>query len=395
MMEIQIEEMEDHKKNGSYKWQQPEGMNDCIGMGTADLDFHCPSCVKEACLQVAEENTYNYRAKPEEYFQTVIGWYKRKYNCRIEKEWLFNVPSTIGAIRVALGAMTEPGDAVLVQTPDFAPLTWAIEGADCKRLENPLRYNDGKYEIDYEDFEQKIIQYHPSVFLLVNPHNPMGKVFTREELERMVEICDRHQVKIISDEVHSLITYEEHYHLPILAVSEKARKLSVQIVSMSKGFNLMSLPHAIVCIADEKLRNQYEKQVIPYSFHYATNSFSIAAVTSVMSGQTDDWLREVTAYLKQNVQDTITGFAEALPQAKVIEPEGGYLIWIDLSAYERPGEGWSRFFLEKTHISLNDGAEFGASYDTFIRINIGLSRQVLGEALARIKNVARTIKTVS
>lgn len=383
-MNYYFDETLNHKENGSYKWEQPEGMDDCIGMGTADLDFFCPPCVKDACLSVALDNTYNYRAKPEQYYQTVIHWYKRMYDCEIKKEWLYNVPSTIGAIRIVLETLTKPGNKVLIQTPAFIPLVWAIEGVGCSKLENPLVYRDNQYIVDFEDFERKIKDNHPSVFLLVNPHNPMGKVFTHEELEKMVNICHKYGVRIISDEVHSLITFPGHKHIPILAVSKKAQDISVQIVSMSKGFNMMSLPHAIVIVADEELRKRYEKEVIPYSFHYAVNSFSITAVTAVLSGAADEWLCDVTEYLWDNILQVKNILERELPGVRVICPEGGYLVWIDLGCYTVPEGGWGKFILKRAHVSLNDGEEFGIEYKNFIRMNVGLRKTDLKEALRRI-----------
>lgn len=158
-----------------------------------------------------------------------------------------------------------------------------------------------RYEIDFEDFEQKIKQYHPTVFLLINPHNPTGRVFTQEELDRMVTICTANGVRIISDEVHFLVTFDGHRHIPILAVSEKARKISVQIFSFSKGFNIMSLPHGMVLIADEQMQKAWQEYLMPYNFHYASNSYSIAAVTAIAGGAGDQWLKDVTEYLKGNL----------------------------------------------------------------------------------------------
>ena len=373
----------DHRKNGSYRWEQPAGRDDVIGMGTADLDYCCPECVKEACLAIAQENTYNYRKKPDSYFQIVTDWYRRKYGLLAEKEWLSNVPSTIGAIRIALSALTRPGDAVIMQSPFFGPLPRAVESAGCRLVENPMIRQDGVYALDFADFEQKLRDEKPSIFLLVNPHNPTGRVFSPKELERLVALCEQYDVKIISDEVHGLIIYPGKKHIPVLAVSPAARRLSVQVMSMSKGFNLMSLPHAIVAVADPVLRAAWNDEVIPYSFGYATNPFSMAAAAKVMDGSADQWLSDLTDYLKENRDLAVSFLQNEVPGMRATVPEGSFLLWIDCSelGLENPAE----FLLEKAGVSVNDGAEFGNAYGQFIRMNFALTRQNLQTALDRIK----------
>ena len=378
----------DHRKNGSYRWDMPDMPDDVIGMGTADLDYECAPCVREALLPIAEENCYNYRQHPEEYYNAVIGWYQRNYHLDVEKEWLSNVPSTVGAVRMALGIYAKPGDAVIVQTPLFRPIHWAIEGADCRLVSNALKPVNGHYEIDFEDFEAKIKQFHPAVYLLVNPHNPTGRFFTRAELERLVGICWEHGVTIVSDEVHGLILYEDHKHIPILAVNKKAQGISVQIVSLSKGYNIMSLPHAIVTIADSEMQKAWMRQITAYSFGYAVNSFAIAAVTSIMKGGADQWMQELTQYLERNLQEILDFIKENRLPLIPYKPEGSFLLWIDC---RKAGIGTRRldaFFMEKAHIHLDDGeGNFGPDGEGFIRINYAVTNKMLKEALRRMKKV--------
>lgn len=319
----------DHRKNASYRWGMPDMPQDVIGMGTADLDYTCAPCIRKALVPIAEENCYNYRQHTQEYYDAVTGWYRRNYALEVKQEWLSNVPSTIGAVRMALGIFTKPGDAVIAQTPLFGPLRWAAEGAGVRLIENPMKAVNGHYELDLEDFEAKIRAHRPSVFLLVNPHNPTGRVYTQEELNRLVDICYANHVRVISDEVHCLILYEGRRHIPILAVSERAKEISIQIVSLSKGYNIMSLPHAIVTVAEPQMRQAWMKQIQAYSFGYAVNSFAIAAVTSIMKGEADEWMQEMTAYLRANLQETLDFIRDnRLPLTPYV-PEGGFLLWLD------------------------------------------------------------------
>ena len=318
----------DHRKNGSYRWEQPAGRKDVIGMGTADLDYCCPECIKKACLAVAQENVYNCRKLPDTYFQAVTGWYQRKYSLNLEPDWLSNIPSSIGAIRIALSALTCPGDTVIMQSPFFGPLAQAV-------------------------------------------------------LEKLVALCEKYNVKIISDEVHGLIIYPGKKHIPILCVSAAARARSVQVTSMSKGFNLMALPHAIIAIADPSLREAWHKTSDPFDFYYASNPFSVAAVTKVMDGSADQWLAGVTDYLQKNRDMAVSFLQREVPGMTVTVPEGSFLLWIDCSGLNlaHPAE----FLLEKARVSVNDGAAFGNAYGQFIRVNFALTRQKLQEALERIR----------
>ena len=386
-MKYDFDHTPDHRHNGSYRWNMADMPEDVIGMGTADLDYFCAPCIREALLPIAEENCFNYRQRPERYYDAVIGFYKRNYGLTVQKEWLSNVPSTIGAVRMALGIYAKPGDAVIVQTPLFNPISWAIESADLQEIDNPMKIVDGHYEIDFEDFEQKIKEHHPKLYLMVNPHNPTGRVFTEEEMRRLLNICYENGVLFLSDEVHALVIYEGARFIPLLALGEKAQEIGIQIVSFSKGFNIMSLPHAIVTIADPDLQVAWMRQIRGFSFGYATNSFSIAAVTAILEGQGDEWLKELTAYLYGNLQEILRFIKEEKLPFKCYVPEGSFLLWIDCREAGIGTRNLDRVFMEKTKIHLDDGVDnFGPEGEGFVRINFAVTRTVLKEALERIRS---------
>lgn len=389
-----FDETLDHRKNLSYRWVQPEGREDVLGMGTADMDFVCPDCVRRATQNIWEENTFNYRMKPEGYFQAILGWYERKYQLMMEKEWLSNVPGTIGAIRLLMGRFAGERKKIIMQSPYFGPLKTAVEGAGCELITNPMILKNGRYELDLADFEDKIRVHRPAVFLLVNPQNPTGRIFTREELKSLVDVCIRYQVLILSDEVHSLIVYEGKKHTPVLAVSEQAREISIQVVSMSKGFNLMSLPHAIVAIANPDIRRKWEEFLVPFSFGYASNSYCIAAVTAVMSKEAEEWLDNVTDYLQENRNLLISCLKEKQIPLVPLKPEAGYMLWIDCRNTGTDAEGLSDMFLKKAGISLNNGLEFGTEGRGFVRLNFAVTRENLKLALERIEMMYKKEKEI-
>ena len=279
--------------------------------------------------------------------------------------------------------------AIQLQTPYFSPLRDCIEGAGCRFLENPMLLEKGRYELDFADFEAKIKAFRPAVFLLVNPQNPTGRVFTREELERMVSICAENHVLILSDEVHFLITFDGKKHIPILSVSEQARKISFQVFSLSKGFNIMSLPHAMILISDPRLREQWLSFLKPFNFHYASNSFSIAAVTAVTSGGADRWLEECTACLQQNRDLFLRLVREKALSITPLPPEAGYLLWIDCRQSGILPEELDRVLLEEAGLGVNNGLGHGEAGRGFIRLNFGVTESNLRLAVERLEALFR------
>ncbi len=359
---------------------------DVIGMGTADLDYYCAPCIKEALVPIAEDNCYNYRQHTDRYYDAVTGWYKRNYGLELTAEMLTNVPSTIGAVRIAIGTFAKPGDAVISQTPLFGPVRSAVDGAGCRLIRNPMKVVGDHYEIDFEDFEAKVKEHKPKILVLVNPNNPTGFVYKKEELERLVDICAENGVLIVSDEVHSLILYGEAKHTPILAACEKAKDISIQIVSLSKGFNIMSMPHAIIAVADPELRAKWNKQIGAHSFGYAVNSFAIEAVTTIMEGKADEWKEELTEYLTKNLEDIFDFIRENDLPLIPFRPQAGFLIWIDCSKAGIGTRNLDKFFMEKAHILLDDGVDnFGPEGEGYVRVNYAVTNAVLHEALDRIK----------
>ncbi len=376
--------VQDHRYDGSIRWQQPGGRSDVIGMGTADLDYECAPCIKEALRSIWERNVYNYKVKPETYYEAVSHWFQKKYQLPVQREWMSNVPGTIAAVCIAIKKFSRREDYILMQTPYFDPLRQTIEGAGRKFLENPLILRNQRYEIDFDDFEKKVKTYHPAIFLLINPHNPTGRVFTKTELEKMVEICAANGVRIISDEVHFLVTYGDNKHIPILAVSDKAREISIQIFSFSKGFNMMSLPHGMVFIANAEMQTEWLDFLKPYNFHYASNPYAIAAATAAVGSEGEDWLQALTEYLQSNLRLFMSEVERRRLPLNPLPPEAGYLLWIDCGKTNIPPEELSRHFLDRAGIHLNNGLDHGTAGRGFVRMNFAVTKLCLETALNRL-----------
>lgn len=372
------------KDQGLIKWGLSEE-KDAICMGVADMDFQTAPCVTEALTRVAGEGRFAYHFKPEGYYQTVENWYERRYQWKIDRSWLLNTPGTWAAFRMCLMTYSRPGDYIIIQAPHFRPIIDTIELAGCRVLKNDMYLENEMYKINFEDFEEKIREYRPSIYFMVNPHNPSGRVFTQEELERLGDICRKYGVVVVSDEVHSIITYGTHFHIPAAAACPSMEENSVVLIAPSKGYNLMDLTYCMLVIRNEALRIRYEKTMQGFNYHFATNIFGVTGVQAAFSREADPWLDALTGYLGENLR-YLREFLEAeLPEIKMIEPEGGYFVWLDCRGLRKDAEQLRTWFERKAKVVLTWGEGFGHLGNGFERMNIACPKSTLEEALRRIK----------
>lgn len=381
-MDTIFDKHDSRREYGSIKWNQHGP--DVLALSNADMDFDSAPCIREALVQCAQRGWYGYTIKPDSYYASIMGWYRRKFDLDIPREWILHTPGVWPATRISFGTYAKPGDKILVQAPHFHPIITCIKDAGCVPVTNPMVLRDGRYELDLEDFERKILEERPAVYFMVNPHNPSTRVFTWEELTRMGEICARNHVVMISDEVHSNILYGESRHIPAVALPPEIRDNMVLITAPSKGYNVMGLTHCILLIPNETLRAKYEQSMHGYSLDFAVNSFSVAATEAAYSPEADQWLLDVNAYLKGNL-DFLTDYVEAhLPQIKVIRPESSFVIWMDFRALGLNPEELRDLLWNKAKVALALGEEYGVLGEGFERINIACSRKTLTCALERI-----------
>ena len=370
------------RAEGSIKWNQYGP--DVLALSNADMDFDSAPCIREALIRCAERGWYGYTIKPDSYYQSIIGWYKRRYDLEIPREWILHTPGIWPATRISFGTYAAPGDKILVQAPHFHPIISCIQDAKCVPLTNPMILRDGRYEIDFEDFERKVVEEHPAVYFMVNPHNPSARVFTWKELTRLGEICARNHVVMISDEVHSNVLYDGHRHIPAVALPPEIRDHLVLITAASKGYNIMGLTHCILLIPNPELREKYEQSMHGYSLDFAVNTFSVTATEAAFSEEADEWLREVNAYLQDNLRFMTDYIETHIPQIKVIKPESSFVVWLDFRALGLSPAELRELLLEKAKVSLAVGEDYGVLGEGFERINIACSRKTLTEALRRI-----------
>lgn len=371
----------------SLKWDQYND-SDILAMGVADMDFYAPEPVRQALIRCAEDGFFAYAGKTESYYQAIENWYQRKYGWEIKREWLTNVPGVWTGMRICIESFTEPGDALLVHSPHFHPIPSIVEGARRRLVFNPMVLKGDRYEVDFESMEKKIVDENVKAFIMINPQNPTGRVFTHEELTRMGEICQRHHVVIVSDEVHANILFDGCKHTSAGMVKEMEQLCAV-ITAPSKGYNLQGLTYCILVIPNAGMHEKFEVGRHGYDMNFATNVFSMAAIEAAY-GQCDEWLKECNTYIEDNLNYLMDYFKNYIPKIRPIRPEGAYMVWLDCRGLGKtPDE--LRELLLNAHVGLTYGDTFGPEGNGSERINIACDRSVLEEALKRIQKMADSL----
>ena len=383
-MKYNFDEVLSLKGSGSIKWDQWKD-EEILGLANADMDFKVADCIVEELIKTAQKGIFDYHYKPDIHYDTIINWYKRKFDWLIKKEWILTTPGIWVAAHISFEAYTRPGDRIIVQTPHFHPIQTIADRMGRYIVTNPMILNDGKYEIDFDDFEQKIVDTRPAVYFMVNLQNPTGRLFMKEEVEKLMEICCKHHVLVISDEVHANLPYQKRKHTPAPSVSKEAMNNAIILNSASKAYNVMDLTYCFMVIPDARLRKIMEETLEGYSLDFATNAFSVAATTAALSEKADQWIEEVTEYLEGNLNYLMTYFEENIPVIKPIRPEGSFLVWLDCRALNMTTEKLNEFFTQKAKVGLTVGAGYGPEGVGFMRLNFGCTRKILEEALQRIK----------
>ncbi len=373
----------------SIKWdafKKYKSQKDIIPLWVADMDFPAPEAVTDAIINRARHPIYGYSAPGKEYYDSIIKWNKKRHDFQIERDWIVYSPGVVPAINWLIQSFTEPGDKIIIQEPVYHPFRLGIEANGCIAIKNQLKFDGSKYVMDYEDFEASIDE-KTKLFILCSPHNPVGRVWTLEELKKIGEICLKHNLLVIADEIHGDLIYKGYKHIPFASISESFAKHSITLNAPSKTFNLAGLQCSNVIIPDEGLRNRF-KETLDRAHIQGPTPFGIVGVQAAYE-QGENWLEEVLSYVEANLDFMIRYFEENLPKAKVIRPEGTYLVWIDFTKLDLSREELNKLLLEKASVALNDGYMFGESGNKYQRINIACPRILLEEGLKRISEVLK------
>lgn len=374
----------------SLKWSVPENE---LPMWVADMDFLTAPEIILALQKRAAHGIFGYTIVPEQWYQAYLGWWSRRHGFHMEKEWLLFCTGVVPAISSIVRKLTMPGEHILVLTPVYNIFFNSILNNGRCVLESPLRYDGESYEVDFDDLERKLALPQTTMMILCNPHNPVGKVWSRETLERIGELCRNYNVMVISDEIHCDLTASGCNYIPFASVSENCRENSITCVAPTKAFNLAGLQTAAVIIPNETLRHKADRGINTDEIA-EPNAFAIeAAIAALTEGE--PWLTALLEYIESNKCFAEEFLERELPQLKAVSAQATYLLWIDCSKILANAAELSGFLREHTGLYLSAGNQYGGNGDNFLRMNIACSRQLLKEGLVRLKSGISAYKKTS
>ena len=359
------------------------GKNRIIPMWVADMDFISPRSVVDALTARAQHGIYGYTAPTQDFYQSVVRWMQRRHDWEIAPEWICITPGIVPALNMLVRAFVSPGDRVLIQPPVYRPFYRAIENNNAELALNPLVYEDGRYRMDIEDLEAKCRDPKVKMAILCNPHNPVGRVWTREELAQFGEICIDHGVLVVSDEIHGDLIYKGNIFTPFANANDSFSQNSIICTSPSKTFNLAGLQTSCVVIPNEDLRSSFNK-VLQSNGLSGISAFGVVAVQAAYD-HGEEWLVQLLEYIEDNLKYLEQYIAEHIPQLTVVRPEGTYLVWLDCHRLRLGKWELKQFMLEEAKVYFEEGFIFGPEGEGFERINIACPRAILVEALDRIR----------
>lgn len=367
----------------SYKWDSASD-DSLLPMWVADMDFRTAPPVVEALARRVQQGIFGYTKVPDEYYGAITDWFRRRHNWRVEKEWIIYTSGVVPALSAVIKALTVPGDKVLAQTPVYNCFFSSIRNNGCELVSSPLVRAGDTYYMDFDDLERKAADPRVRLLLLCNPHNPVGRVWTREELKRMGEICIRHDVTVVSDEIHCELTFPGYAYTPFASISDEFQHHSVTCVSPSKAFNLAGLQIANIITSDAERRGKIDR-AININEVCDVNPFGVEALVAAYN-EGEDWLNDLKAYLFENYRCMKDFCKEYLPEFPIMELEGTYLVWMDCSVLGRTSEELEHALKETALLWLNAGTMYGEEGEGYMRWNIACPRSVLIKGLKRFRS---------
>ncbi len=383
-MAYNFDEIIDRKNTNSLKYDfavergKPAGVQP---LWVADMDLRVPPQVSDALVRASQHGIFGYSDVKGDYFAPLSHWLDESFHWKVKSEWLVRTPGVVFAITTAIRSFTAKGDSVLIQRPVYYPFSLTIESNGRQLVNSPLVYKNGRYEIDFIDLEQKIIDNNVKLFLLCSPHNPVGRVWTKEELLRLGDICLKHKVIVVADEIHQDFTYPGHTHYVFASLKEQYKDITITCTAPSKTFNLAGLQISHIFIANEDLRRLFKKELWRTGYSESNSLGLVASQAAYTYGR--PWLTELKAYLTGNLE-LARHYLSEMPEATLIEPEGTYLLWIDFTKTQLEAAALDRIILEDAGLWLDNGSMFGPEGDGFQRINIACPRPRLQEALQKL-----------
>lgn len=385
MKQYNFDEIIERRGTSSFKFDKLKenfGNEDLLSLWVADMDFRTPDFIVEALKERCGHEVFGYTFASDAYYESIINWVHYKYNWNIQREWISYIPGIVKGLAFCVDCFTQPGDKVIIQPPVYHPFRLVPEAMKREVVYNPLRLGEHGYEMDFEQLES-VIDEQCKLFILCSPHNPGGIVWSRETLARLAEICAKHNILIISDEIHAEMAYPGNKHIPFAHVSETAAANSITFMAPSKTFNIAGIVTSYTIIPDAKLREQF------FSFLEARElgAGTIFAYTATTAAYTygAEWLQQMRQYVMDNVRYVETFIREEIPQIKVYPPQASFLLWLDCRKLGLKQEALVDLFIKDAGLALNDGSMFGLGGEGYMRMNIGCPRSVLEQAMSQLK----------
>ncbi len=390
MTHYNFDEIIDRRNTNSLKYDfavERGRPADVLPLWVADMDFRAPEPVLDALQRSINHGIFGYSDVKEDYFEAVSGWFKTHFGWETQPEWLVKTPGVVFALAMAVRALTQPGDSVLIQPPVYYPFFSVIQDNGRNVAESPLVYENGRYTIDFEDFERKIVEQNVKLFILCSPHNPVGRVWTLEELRHLGQICQKHGLYVVSDEIHCDFAFSEHPHHSFPRAVPELSDRTIVCTAPSKTFNLAGLQVSNIFIPGKDVRAKFEKE-IDRAGYSQLNSLGLVACQAAYEGG-GEWLEQCRTYLRDNLNFLRTFLQERIPQIKLVEPEGTYFAWLDCSGLDLDCRGLNDLIIKRAKLWLDAGHIFGQDSAQFQRIVLACPRAVLSQALEQLEQAVR------
>jgi cysteine-S-conjugate beta-lyase len=385
-MKYNFDALIDRRNTNSVKWDllnEEFKRDDIIPMWVADMDFVSPPEISEVLSNRIEHGVFGYAMRPSSFYESIIYWLKYKHEWNIEKDWILNTPGVVPALSVAIFALSNPGDKIIIQPPVYQPFYSVIEKNGREVVINNLKLENGKYVMDLGDLESKIDS-KVKMLLLCSPHNPVGRVWTRSELKALGSLCLKHNIIILSDEIHSDLVYPDNKHIPISALSQELAQITLTCMAPSKTFNIAGLSTSYVVIPNKDMLLKFSNTLVGLGIG-SGNIFGIAALEAAyLNGE--KWLNELILYLEENADYMVDYVNNNISGVTISKPEGTYLGWLDCRKLEMDSEKLKEFMIHVAKVGLSGGSIFGEAGEGYMRINFGCPRSILIQGLDRIKN---------
>ena len=381
-----FDQLHNRLQTNSIKWDTLEKdyqVRDLSAFWVADMDFQVAPAIQQALSEYVATGIYGYHLLPDSLYEAIISWQKRRHEYEIQKEAILFSSGVVPSLVMCIEALTRPGDTILIHDPVYPPFAEVVESNHRKLVRSSLLKREGKFQMDFHEMEALIIDHQIKLFILCNPQNPGGRVWSNEELKQLGLLCQKHHVLVISDEIHQDLILAPNHFTSFQTVDESFAEFSVILTSATKTFNLAGIKLAMIFVKNRELREKI-KSLQQATRQDEVNTFGIIA-TQAAYDYAEDWLEELLVYLKTNVEETCAFFSESLPKVTVMQPEGTYLIWLDFSAYGLTDEELHHQLIYEAGVVLNKGATFGSNGKQHVRMNVACSNRLLKKGLIQIK----------